>query len=193
MTVKQSNWYILLALAALLIASLACNLPGLASQETGNRTPIPVSTDAVGQLERELRGAAETATATGRVSVVITEEQLTSLVALQLQNQPDAPLINPQVRLRDGQVQLTGDYQQSGLSVPLTANMVFSADADGRLRYQVVSGELGPFALPQEQLNQLSGYIDAVLQNELGPELENMFIEELTVADGQMTINGRTR
>ena len=92
---------ILLLLAAV---TLACNL---GSRQTP-APPPPVSTEAVQNLEATLENAADKIRETGEVQLEIDEAQLTSLVAFKLQESGDDLISDPQVYLRDGQIQVFG-------------------------------------------------------------------------------------
>lgn len=183
---------ILLMTAALLLAMLACNFPG-STGDPPPASPVPVSTEAVLDLEQNLEGAAATAQTSGEVNVTLTEEQMTSLVALEAQKQSEPMLTKPQVFLRDGQVQLRGDVHQGGLNAPLVMNMTVSADDQGRPVYKVISAKLGPFPLPDTILSQLTDQIDQAFKNQAGSEMDKIFIENITIAEGQMVVRGRAR
>ena len=72
-------------LAALLAASLACNFPGLGDSAATPTAPVPVSSEAVQQLEEMLQSAAATAVSGGEGEVALTAAQLPSLGGLELQ------------------------------------------------------------------------------------------------------------
>ncbi len=184
-----------LAIATLMIAGLACNFGSFAPQAapTPTPSPIPVSTQAVQSLELTAQAAAKQAQTSGKVTLTVDESQLTSLVALELQKQSNPVISDPQVLLRDGQVQILGNVNQSGITAPLQMNMTVSADAEGRLHYQVVSAKLGPLPLPQSLLDQLTSQVDSVFSEQIGPEADKIFIESITIADGKMTIVGHNR
>src|SRR5512147_151176 len=114
------NRLIFLAIASLLFASLACNFGGFAppAAPTAAPTPIPVSTQAVQSLELTAQAAAKQAQTSGKVTLTMDEAQLTSLVALELQKQSNPEISEPQVLLRDGQVQLLGNVHQAGITAP---------------------------------------------------------------------------
>jgi uncharacterized protein YpmS len=188
MKVRRPVFFIL---SVLVTASLACYFTGLRQEATPE--PVPVTTEAVETLEENAQDAAQAFQDSGEINMEVTEEQLTSLVAFELQKQQDPVLQNPQVYLRDGQVQLRGDVQQGGIAAPLEMNMTVFADADGRPQYEVVSAKVGPFPLPQSILDQMTSQIDAVFASQFGAEAENIYIEQITIADGRMNIQGRPR
>ena len=113
-------------LAAILAASLACNFPGVSPQATSPTAPVPVSSEAVQELEENLRSAAATAASGGVVNLVITEAQLTSLASLELQAIQDPKIENIQIRLRDGQIfnnsQGDGQWRRTGFIAHLERN-----------------------------------------------------------------------
>lgn len=194
MPVKNKQIQILLSLAALLAGVLACNMPRRGGSITVvENTPIPVSIEAVATLQNNLEQAATQAALNREVSLQVTEEQLTSLVATQLEKEGDERLQNPQILLRNGQIELQADVQESGVSMPLVVALTVGVDANGQPTYQVASASLGPLPLPDSMLEELSTRLDSTLSARVLPETENLVIENITIADGVMTITGYTR
>jgi uncharacterized protein YpmS len=181
----------ILALAALVLASLACNF-GLSAPELP-ASPVPVTTEAVESLEQGLDAAAGQLQDGGPVTIVVDETQMTSLVALELQKQEEPVLTDPQVFLRDGQVQLVGNVQQSGFRAPIQVDLAVTVDGNGRLQYEVVSAKVGPLPLPQSILDQLTAQIDSAFASQIGPEAEKIYFESITIAEGKMTVTGQAR
>ena len=120
-----------LLLGMLSLASLACNV-GRGSP-TAAPTPIPVSTEAAGELESMFENAL-TQSAGGQVSLVMTEEQLTSFVALKLAEDPDNPFSDVQIILRDGRIRFQAQAEVSGLKLPVEIVLTAAAGADGNLK-----------------------------------------------------------
>ena len=185
----KMRWYFLAAV--LLLAGLACNFTGISRQAPAS--PIPVTTQAVETLQRNVQSAAEQAQSSGEINLTIDETQLTSMVALELQKQPQPILENPQVYLRNGQVQLRGDVHQGSLTAPLEMDMTVTADDQGKPHYQVVSAKLGPLPLPQSILDQLTAQIDRAFADQLGSQVDQIYINRIDIADGKMTVQGRAR
>jgi uncharacterized protein YpmS len=192
MTIEKRNRFLLLVVTALLGASLACNLPSRLEQAPEN-TPIPVTTEAVENLQNNVASAAATAQSGQPVTLTVTEAQLTSLVAFEAEKQSEKVFQDPQVLLRDGQVQVLGKVKQSGISLPLKIVLTISADAQGKPHYQVVSANLGPLPLPQAILDQLTAQLDQAMADQLNTASNNVFVEKIDIAGGVMTITGRTR
>lgn len=183
----------LLALAALLLASLACNLPSgvpSGSDPTPTEVRVPVSTEAVEDLRKNLEAAATEVASSQEVSLVVTQEQLTSLVAFEMQSQENPVLNDPQVILQNGQAEVLGTVNQGGISAPARIVLTVSADDQGKPDYQIVEGRLGPLPIPDSMLDSLSNELDTALAD-LGPRANEIFIEDISIGDGVMTITGR--
>jgi hypothetical protein len=168
-------------------ASLACSL-GLGGP-TPPASPIPVSTDAAGQLEEIITQAAGNSQ-NGEVTVVVTEEQLTSFVALKLAEDPDAALKDPQVFLRDGQIILYGSARVGSVTAPAEIRLDIATDAEGGLDVTVASANFGPLPVPQSMLDTLSASLDEAVSGRLGPQATGIRITSIVVGDGEMSITG---
>lgn len=189
MILKKRMWLIIAALAfALAAPSLACNLFSFGRETPA--PPIPVTTEAVESLEETVEDAQQEAQQDGTIRLSITEAQLTSLVAMKLQETGDETISNPQVYLRDGKIQVFGDVRLENLSA--TANVVIgvSVDAQGKAVFNVESGSLGPFPLPENVVSQLENRLNLIFQEQIASAAPNLFIDSIVIADGQMTIEG---
>jgi hypothetical protein len=180
-----------MALAVLLMAGLACNLfprvPEL-PMET-----IPVTTEAVEDLKKEIQEAAEQAAQTGTISLVIKEAELTSLVAFELENQTNMPLTEPQVYLRDGQILVAGNVTQENASLPVSIAVGVSVDPQGVPVFTILAAQLGELPLPQPMVEQFSVELERAFNENIRPRLGDTVIDGILIADGQMTITGHTR
>jgi len=184
---KALFWLSILVFS-LVATSLACNLP-----QRGTPTAIPISPASAAELEQNVLNAAEELEKTGQVELSITEVQITSFIAEQLQAQGDGTFSNPQVILQDGQIQVKGDVQQNGIALPLKANIAVAANQNGTLDYDFVSASIGPLPLPENIINQISAYIESSVDQNISILTGNIFIEEILINDGVMFLKGRTR
>jgi uncharacterized protein YpmS len=187
----QAKPTILIALTVLVLASLSCNLPG--KSKAPEPTPIPVSTESIEELEQEIEDAVATAQSGGPVELTFTEQQLTSLAAAQLESQPDTPVKDIQVSLRNGQVEITGTAERSGLDLPFSVTLTISVDAQGTPRSSIVDASVGPLPVPQSILDQVTAQLDQVIASQYASNTHNMVVESITIYDGYMTIKGHTR
>lgn len=182
--------YFLVALAVLLVSSLACNLPGRGIATPTPAPPVPVTTESVESLKENVQSAVQTAQAGGRVTLTMDEAQLTALAATELSNQSDLGLQNPVIRLRNGIVSIEAQANQSGFDVPVNVDLELSANGQGKPQFEVKSASLGPIPMPQSLLSQVSSKIDQALTGWLEEDGQNVYIESVSVEDGKITITG---
>ena len=176
--------------AILLVISLACNLPVGSSDVPETR--IPVSENAAENLEQNLAKAVEDIQNGDPTILTINEAEITSLVVYRLEQQSGGSISDSQVYLRNGAIQYRGTLKQAPVSVPVEAEILVSAGSDGRLDYEVVDVSAGPFNLMQEMVDNLTSQLDQALYAS-DSQLNNIIVENVTIADGVMTISGRPR
>jgi hypothetical protein len=177
---------ILLLLAAV---TLACNLGSRATPAP----PPPVSTEAVENLEATLENAAESIRETGEVHLELDETQLTSLIAFELQESGEDMVSDPQVYLRDGQIQVFGNVERQNISGTARVALAVEIDEDGRPDLNVVSASLGPFPVPQQMVDRIETELNEAFSEQLDSLAPNTHFESITIADGKMTITGHAR
>jgi uncharacterized protein YpmS len=182
--VRTQSWLLVLALLGLSV--LACSL---GSTPTPPASPIPVSTEAAGQVEDLWQSAIENAQ-NGEVTVVMTEEQLTSYVAVRLAEQPDPPFDDVQVFLRDGKMTLFGNATLRGITAPAQVVLSVSTTAEGRLQVSIDEADFGPVPVPQSMLETLSDGLNEMMSGDLGPQATGVRITSVAIADGQMSLTG---
>jgi uncharacterized protein YpmS len=168
----------------LILASLACRLPVRGAQETKESPPL--ATDALINPQVIVQTP-------GHISLTVDEAELTSMLAAELQKQQEPIIQDPQVYLREGQMKITGKVQQAGLTADLQIALTISVTQDGRLSFQLLSAQLGPFPLSQEIMDSISKQLDAAFVTNINPRFEDVFIESVTIANGQMVIQGHPR
>lgn len=188
-----------LFLLSLVLTSLACAI-FVGGPDYSNLPPIPVSAEAAESIKEELRRAFEAGIGTGVVTINITEPQMTSYLAARMQTDPSLqqtdkkPLItDPQVYLRDGQMQIYGKTQRSIFTANIGIIMQVGVDADGQPLIEITSADFGPFPAPEGLRNALTAMIREAFTGSLGPVATGLRIETISIANGVMTITGRIR
>jgi uncharacterized protein YpmS len=160
---------------------------------------VPVSTSDAEALKEQIKKAFEDGAATGIVTFTITEAQITSLVAQRLQSDPNLqtdqkPFITePQVYLRDGQMQIYGKTQQGMLAANIGIIISITVDENGKPKIEVISADFGPFPVPDTIKTAFTAMIDEAFTGAVGPAAVGLRIESILIADGLMTITGRTK
>ena len=195
---NKMNKSILLPLIILILSSLACSI-SVGGPDYSDRPPVAVSTEAAESLKDEVKRALEAGAATGEVTINITEPQITSLLALRLQSDQSLqdnskPLItDPQVYLRDGQMQIFGKTQQGILKANIGVIVSVGVDENGQPKIELVSADFGPLPAPEGVTSAISAMIEEAYTGSLGPVATGLRIQSISIADGLMTITGRIR
>ncbi|HUH97441.1 MAG TPA: hypothetical protein VLZ89_08800 [Anaerolineales bacterium] len=182
---------IVLALTMLTLATLACSI--FVGGPAYPATPVPVSTTAAQSLQNQVNQAAATGEASGTVTLNITQEQLTSYLAVYLQSQPNLPITDPQVLLQNGQMEVLGKVQQGLFSANLSMTMAVSVDQDGQPKITITQEDFGPLPAPQGLNEAASAFVAEALTGSLGPAATGFRLESISIADGVMTVSGRTK
>ena len=182
---------ILITLIALAFATLACSV--FVGGPNYPATPIPVSTQAVQSLKNQVQQSVATGTATGTVTLHITEEQLTSYLAVYLQSHPNLPITNPQVQLRNGQMELLGKVQQGMFSANVSMTLTVGVDQNGQPKITITQEDFGPLPAPQGLNDAISVFVAQALTGSLGPAATGFRLESISIADGVMTVTGRVK
>ena len=188
-----------LFLTILLLTSLACTV-FVGGPDYSSLPAIPVSAEAAASIQQEIQRAVAAAAETGVITVNLTEPQITSYLAQRLQTdpslqQPDKkPLITePQVYLRDGQMQIYGKTQQGMFAANIGIIVNMGVDVNGQPQIDVVSADFGPFPAPDGLKDAITAMVREAYTGSLGPVATGLRIEAISIANGVMTVTGRVR
>jgi hypothetical protein len=188
-----------LFLLSLVLTSLAC-VVFVGGPDYSNLPPIPVSAEAAESIKEEIKRAVEAAADTGVITVNLTEPQITSYLAARLQTDPSLqqsdkkPLItDPQVYLRDGQMQIYGKTQQGLFTANIGIIVNMGVDANGQPQIDVTSADFGPFPAPKGLKDAITAMVKEAYTGSLGPVATGLRIESISIANGVMTVTGRIR
>lgn len=189
--IKKNQLFTLMTLLSLLLASLACNIQ--AGGPAYPETRVPVSTESATSLAEQVRAAQTAAAQSGALTISVTESQLTSLVAAKLAEDPSPLLTDPQVYLRDGQIQVYGKASQGPFQVNVRIVISASVDANGQPAIAIVSTDFGPLPAPAGLNKTITALAQEALTGALGPAAIGFRLESITIADGTMTMVGRVK
>lgn len=179
------------AVILLLAASLACQVS--AGGPTPPASPIPFSTEAAGDMQNLWQSALGSAQ-NGQVSVTVTEQQLTSLMVLRLQesqaqgNQGDVQIRDVQVFLRNGKIQLFGVIEASNITANALVVISVGVTAGGQMTFSVDSADFGPIPAPSAITQAISDTLNEALTGQVGTLASGVKITNVLIADGQMAI-----
>ena len=184
---------LILVVGILMLSSLACNLLNRISDSSIEQTPITVTNESANNLRKDLSTAIEQLKDGEKVTLVIDEAELTSLVAVELDKQSNPILYEPQISLREGGVQIIGKVLQGGFMVPAQLNLILTTNSSGQPQINIKSAKIGPLELPNSVLVELTSQVDSALMHNIRPRIKDIFVESILIADGLMTITGRSR
>ncbi|MCE9647640.1 MAG: hypothetical protein K8S20_16730 [Chloroflexi bacterium] len=189
---KTKNSSLFVFISSLILASLACNVfvggPDYPAQS------VPVSADEIQTMQTQLDQAFAAGAETGVVTLQMTESQLTSYLALKLQQQTDPPFTDPQILLRDGQMQMYGKLTQGMFSANILITMNVGIDAaTGLPKIEITAADFGPFPAPEGMNAAISAILDEAFTGSLGPVAIGFRLETISIANGVMTMTGRIK
>ncbi len=174
-------WMLILTLTA---AGLACALPGGPQPPA---SPIAVSTAAATEMQETVQTAVADAAQSGQLDLTLTEEQVTSYVALQLADQVDSPITDLQIFLRDDKIQMFGAVTAGQVTANAQILIAVAVDAQGQLALTIEKADFGPIPVPQSLLESVSTALDKALTEQTGG---NTVLSGVSIMDGQITLTG---
>jgi len=185
-------------LFTLLLTSLACTL-FVGGPDYSGLPAVPVSTEYVQSIQDEVQRAFQEGAQTGTITLNLTEEQVTSYMASRLQDDPrlqrdGQPLItDPQVYLRDGQMKIYGKTHQGVFTANIGIVINVGVDENGQPKIEIASADFGPLPAPEGLLDAVEAMVREAYVGSLGPVATGLRIENISIADGVMTVSGRIK
>ena len=185
------RWHAFTAvLATLGLAVLACSPSFGLGAPTPPASPIPVSSEAAGQVDG-LWATAVAGANDGQVTLVVTEAQLTSYVALKLTNKADAPITDPQIFLRNGKLVLYGKIKANNITLPAALTLSVVPTASGIVSVTIDNAEVGPLPLPSSLRETLADNINQLIAQNAGSGDTGFKVAEIVIGDGKLTVTGK--
>lgn len=183
--------WLLVTVLAIITATLACSLnPGdsgdIPSPPGGQ---IPVSQAAADRLKENFQREMQEASTGDEFRLFVTNEEITSLVSLTLQETSGMPLTEPQVWFTAGRAFITGTFSPVwpfNFRSLIVATAVVDA---GHIVIQVERAQMGPFPFPERVLASTSRTVNETLtQMQLDLEVTN-----LQILEGELQVAGTRR
>lgn len=178
-------------LALTLLTTLACTVfvggPEYPSES------VPVSAEARASLEQAMAEALKQSAKTGNFRVTITEIQLTSLLAERLAAQTEPLFTDPQVFLRDGQMQIYGRAVRGPFTANIRIALEVGVDESGKPTIRMVSADFGPLLIPTGLQDFFASLLEEAFTGPVGPIATGIRLTEIRIENGLMTLSGRVR
>ena len=173
------------------LVSLACTI--FIGGPAYPRTAVVISTEAVGNFEMQLQAAQTAAVESGIITLTINESQITSLLAQKLDSQTNPIIQDPQVYLRNDEIQVYGKAYRGNFEANVRVVLKASVNTEGKPELIVSSVDFGPLPAPQGLNEVVSGLIDQAFAGSFGPAAIGIRLESINIANGVMTISGRVK
>lgn len=175
-----------------MLASLACTI-FVGGPDYPEQT-VPVSENEVINMRTLIEQAFIAGAESGVVTLQFTESQLTSYIALKMQEKTNPPFTDPQILLRDGQMQMYGKMSSGMFAANILITMNVGIDeTSGLPKIEIAEADFGPIPAPEGINNAISAIIDEAFTGSLGPVAIGFRLESITIADGVMTMTGRIK
>ena len=182
---------ILYFLAALMLSTLACSI-FVGGPDYPEQT-IPVSAEAVQSLKTQIEAAVQVGAQSGVITLLITEEQITSYIAFRMAAQENPAFHDPQVFLRDGQMQIYGKIERGYLNANVLVILAVGIDELGQPKIEIASADFGPFPAPEGFRDSLTVLVTEAYTGSLGPVATGFRLENISIENGLMTVTGRIK
>lgn len=171
----------------LMMSSLACSLTAGAPIGPPSGT-ITVNQTAADRLKQNFNQALQEAGGNRESQLRITNEEITSLVGLELAATGQIPVTEPQIWFTAGRIYMTSKVQLTG-PVKLDSIIVGTAIVDnGQIRLAVEEAQMGPFDFPDQLLETTTQTINETLTGIMvGADLT---ITRLEILEGEMFVVG---
>ena len=189
MNIHQKS--ILFGAICLMLATLACtlNLGG----PSYPASVVPVSTQYIEDLQSSLSTAVASGAESGDVTLVFTEPELTSYLTYYLQAKSQPLITNPQIYLRDGQIQVYVTATKGFLET--TALVILSAGVDDQdqLKIELTSANFGPLPVPDSVKEIITATLQEAYTGAFGPVASGIKLVSVEISDGNMSITGHLK
>jgi hypothetical protein len=181
----------LVLIMTLALSALACSI--LVGGPAYPEPQIPPSSQSVEDAQTQIERAVTESAQTGSFTLVITESQLTDFLASKLDEQSSPFITEPEVVLQDGVIRIYGKAQSGLLVANISASARVTIDENGQPKIEVTGAEFGPIPMPEGIASGLSAFLQETLTGSVGPAATGFRLESVDIADGVMTVTGRTK
>ena len=154
---------------------------------------IPISTKSTEILQTNIQDALTDGAESGFVTLVISEEQISSYVANKVEAQENPIFYDPQIYLRDGQMKIFGKVENGSFIANILIILTASIDENGKPAFEISSADFGPFPAPEGLKQTLTALITEAYTGSLGPVASGFRLETIEIADRAMTVTGRIK
>lgn len=185
----------LLALGALVLASLACNAAGVSQLNSAPPSPVvEVSPDDLQSFNSKWRDL-NLATPDGPFSLTFTEAELTSAVQsaiaeAEAESGQPLPIEDVTVSVREGAIDVYGQAKIDPLTVNGMISVVPTLSDTGRIELEVIDVQFGAIELGDSMLNEIVESVEHSINQPLQASPSRITLDTITMTDGELTVSG---
>lgn len=176
---------------SLAIASLACQIDIGGPARPGD--PIVSDQAQATEVAESWSQAIRDAVTSGQVMVLFNESQITGFFKQRMNADQNALIQDPQVYLREGQIQVYGILEQGIFKSTALIRIEPVVDAEGRLSLQLAEISVGPIPAPAFLMESISAVITEALTGSIGSLATGMKLTSVAISNGEMSIVGEIR
>lgn len=123
-------------------------------------------------------------------SATITEQQITSWLALEMKNSPDLPLSDIQVYLRDGKIQVWGMVNGKENSTSALIVGTIKINNNKQPYFELESLQIGQQIIPGLLLSQVESWLNQLLLEGINSQIPGLELMNVNVTKGLITVSG---
>jgi len=150
--------------------------------------PIVASESAGAQAKKTIESALPQP---GSLSTItLSEEEITSWLTTEMNNNQDLPLENVQVYLRDNKIQLWGLIKGNTDSTAALMVGKINIDTNRNPSFELDSLQIGKQVMPSIFLSQAETWLNQLLAESIDKQMPGLQIMNISIANGLITISG---
>jgi len=123
-------------------------------------------------------------------TLTLTEQQVTSWLAMEMKNSPDLPLHDVQVYLQNGQIQVWGMVDGSSNSTSVLMSGKINLEGNGIPSFEIDSLQIGRQSIPGILLSQAQTWLNQQLAENINQQVPGLQIMNINISNGLITISG---
>ena len=123
-------------------------------------------------------------------SISLTERELTSWLAMEMEENPDLPLHDIQVYMRDGKIQVWGMVtgSENSTSALMVGNLMI--DSNKKPSIELESMQIGPQVIPAPLITQMESWLNQMMLENVEKQAPGLELMNVNISSGMVTISG---
>jgi hypothetical protein len=165
-------------------------LVGLACALSGGPTPprtVTVSTEQAQSFNKTVQ-AVKPDPSSGKITISMTESQITSYVVTNLRENYEPILVNPTIIFQPNQIEIYGTIQGDSVSANGRVICKVKIDSLGKPQVEITEANFGPIPVPAGLVNNLTTVIDKAISDSMKEYRSDYRLESITFDTAKATL-----